>query len=67
MLVSLFTVVCVAMLSRMWLKTPVQWAAVVPAAAIMLGGAAMVLVPDIKARLYGTAPAGWPKTPMPLM
>ncbi|KAL4444615.1 hypothetical protein ABPG77_002432 [Micractinium sp. CCAP 211/92] len=48
MLVSLFTVVCVAVLSRLWLKTPVQWAAVVPAAAIMLGGAAMVLVPDIK-------------------
>lgn len=49
MLLSLFTVVCVAVLSRLWLKTPVQWAAVVPAAAVMLGGAAMVLVPDIKA------------------
>lgn len=48
MLLSLFTVVCVAVLSRLWLKTPVQWAAVVPAAAVMLGGAAMVLVPDIK-------------------
>ncbi|KAL4427709.1 hypothetical protein ABPG75_001798 [Micractinium tetrahymenae] len=48
MLVSLFTVACVAVLSRLWLKAPIRWAAVVPAAAVMLGGAAMVLVPDNK-------------------
>lgn len=54
MLLSLFTVVCVAVLSRLWLKAPVQWAAVVPAAAVMLGGAAMVLVPDIQASGVGS-------------
>ncbi|KAI3427008.1 hypothetical protein D9Q98_006951 [Chlorella vulgaris] len=49
MLVSMFTVVGVALLARFWLKAPLRWAVVVPAAAVMIGGAVMILVPDIVA------------------
>lgn len=49
MLVSMFTVVGVALLGRLWLKAPLRWAAVAPAAGVMIGGAAMLLVPDIQA------------------
>jgi hypothetical protein len=49
MLVSMFTVVGVALLARFWLNAPLRWAVVVPAAAVMIGGAVMILVPDIVA------------------
>jgi hypothetical protein len=47
MLVSMFTVVGVALLAWLWLKASPRWAAVLPAAGVMIGGAVMILVPDI--------------------
>ncbi|PRW58098.1 Ankyrin repeat-containing YAR1 [Chlorella sorokiniana] len=46
MLVSMFTVLGVALLGRLWLKAPLP-RGLLPAATCMIGGAAMVLVPNI--------------------
>ncbi|GAB4822944.1 hypothetical protein N2152v2_009990 [Parachlorella kessleri] len=47
MLVTMFTVVGVALVGRAFLQVPLSWA-LPPAAALMIGGSAMVLVPNIK-------------------
>lgn len=43
----MFTVVGVALVGRVWLGVPLP-RPLVPAAAVMIGGALMILVPDIK-------------------
>ena len=50
MLVTMFTVVGVALVGRAFLRVPLSWA-LPPAAALMIGGSAMVLVPNIKVSL----------------
>ena len=63
MLVSMFTVVGVALLARLWLHVALAWALVAPAAVVMIGGAAMVLVPNIQvgAPVAPAAPARCPE------
>jgi len=50
MLVTMFTVVGVALVGRAFLKVLLSWA-LPPAAALMISGSAMVLVPNIKVSL----------------
>ena len=69
MLVSMFAVVGVALLSRLWLRVPLHWGLVAPVATVMIGGACMVLVPDILVRRRGgcTCRRNGPRVQQPLV